>query len=211
MRSEDTYLCCCARCGCRLFLFPIRFIDVMTETKTLAGVLAEPSGRYDGDGKFFAGLLELVSGRETDGALGACIRAYVLDWLVENPLDGFDDYVAGGYRRTYLGRCPQTGWEALVMSWQEGSRTSVHAHPRFAGYFFADGKFRVEQFDAVGPGRARLRESVVVDAPVGFYAVGQDGSFENHIHRITCLSATGHSLHVYSDDALRGAVYAEEA
>ena len=30
------------------------------------------------------------------------------------------------------------------------------------------------------------------------------GKFNNHIHRITCLSDTAHSLHVYSDDALKG-------
>ena len=40
--------------------------------------------------------------------------------------------------------------------------------------------------------------------------LGAPGRFDNHIHRITCLSDTGHSLHVYSDDALRGEVYREE-
>lgn len=127
----------------------------------------------------------------------------------DHALDGFDDYSADGYRRTYLGRSPETGWEAIVMSWQEGNRTSIHAHPQFAGYFFADGRFLVEIFAPAAAGYARLQRSVVVEAPLGFYAVGAEGSFENHIHRITCLSPTGHSLHVYSDDALRGTVYRE--
>ena len=53
-------------------------------------------------------------------------------------------------------------------------------------------------------------ESAVVEGPCAFFAVGAPGRFDNHIHRITCLSDTGHSLHVYSDDALRGEVYREE-
>ena len=57
---------------------------------------------------------------------------------------------------------------------------------------------------------ARLTESAVVEGPCAFFAVGAPGRFDNHIHRITCLSDTGHSLHVYSDDALRGEVYREE-
>ena len=38
----------------------------------------------------------------------------------------------------------------------------------------------------------------------GVYAIGKAGKYNNHIHRITCLSDTAHSLHVYSDDALKG-------
>ena len=48
-----------------------------------------------------------------------------------------------------------------------------------------------------------------MEGPCAFFAVGAPGRFDNHIHRITCLSPTGHSLHVYSDDALRGEVYGE--
>ena len=157
----------------------------------------------------FSGLLEVTHTRAVDDGLGERIEEYVMSWLGDHALDGFDDYSADGYRRTYLGRSPETGWEAIVMSWQEGNRTSIHAHPQFAGYFFADGRFLVEIFEPAAAGYARLQRSVVVEAPLGFYAVGAEGSFENHIHRITCLSPTGHSLHVYSDDALRGTVYRE--
>ena len=58
--------------------------------------------------------------------------------------------------------------------------------------------------------RRGVTESAVVEGPCAFFAVGAPGRFDNHIHRITCLSDTGHSLHVYSDDALRGEVYREE-
>lgn len=53
-----------------------------------------------------------------DDALGQQIRAYVLGWLQTHPLTAFDDYSDTAYRRTYLGRCPATGWEAIVMSWK---------------------------------------------------------------------------------------------
>ena len=178
-------------------------------TDTLAGNLAVPSLEYDGYASFFSGLLEVTHTRAVDDGLGERIEEYVMSWLGDHALDGFDDYSADGYRRTYLGRSPEMGWEAIVMSWQEGNRTSIHAHPQFAGYFFADGRFLVEIFAPAAAGYARLQRSVVVEAPLGFYAVGAEGSFENHIHRITCLSPTGHSLHVYSDDALRGTVYRE--
>jgi hypothetical protein len=46
-----------------------------------------------------------------------------------------------------------------------------------------------------------------VNGQEGFAAIGHPGRFDNHIHRITCLSATAHSLHVYSDDALRGMTF----
>ena len=107
-------------------------------TDTLAGNLAVPSLEYNGYASFFSGLLEVTHTRAVDDGLGERIEEYVMSWLGDHALDGFDDYSADGYRRTYLGRSPETGWEAIVMSWQEGNRTSIHAHPQFAGYFFAD-------------------------------------------------------------------------
>ena len=95
------------------------------------------------------------------------------------------------------------------MSRQEANRTSIHAHPQFAGYLFADGRFRLEIFEPAGGGTARPVQSAEVEAPCAFFAIGKPGCFDNHIHRITCLRPTGHSLHVYSDDALRGKVYGE--
>lgn len=110
-------------------------------TDTLAGNLAVPSLEYNGYASFFSGLLEVTHTRAVDDGLGERIEEYVMSWLGDHALDGFDDYSADGYRRTYLGRSPETGWEAIVMSWQEGNRTSIHAHPQFAGYFSRTGDF----------------------------------------------------------------------
>lgn len=171
-------------------------------------VSSEPSyARGHSYGTFFSELRNLVAGQIVDDALGRRIERFALGWLEEHSLRDFRNEGGAAYERTYLGRCPETGWEALVMSWQCGRASSIHAHPQFAGYFFADGEFRVEVFEPAGAGRARLRETLHIVAPHGLYAIGAAGRFDNHIHRITCLSREGHSLHIYSDDALQGEVY----
>ena len=130
---------------------------------TLADNLPECSAAAAGFGDFFSGLLETTAAKTIDDALGQQIQAYVLGWLQTHPLTAFDDYSDTAYRRTYLGRCPATGWEAIVMSWKNGNRTSIHAHPQFAGYHIADGTFRLEIFEPAAGGAARLTESAVVE------------------------------------------------
>lgn len=184
----------------------------MNETRTATTVATDFRGQSDlaaGCDAFFSRLLALATAGPIDEALGESIRTYVLDWLAEHPLTAFDGYSDAVYRRTRLGRSA-SGWEALVMTWKKGNRTSVHAHPQFAGYHFADGRFLLEIFEPAGPGVARLAQRQEVTAPAAFFAIGEPARFDNHIHRITCLSDTGHSLHVYSDDALRGEVYRAE-
>ena len=199
----------------RLSAFTI-FVEIFSKARSMAQnspaatvgtTIGEASCQKNGYETFFNHLLSLVQGSPIDQTLGKRIESYVGQWTDEHPLTDFNDYSATSYRRTYLGRCPETGWEALAMSWRQGNRTSVHAHPQFAGYYFTDGLFRLEVFEPVSPRQARLKESTVIQSPHGFFAIGQAGHFDNHIHRITCLSDTGHSLHVYSADALHGLVY----
>lgn len=163
--------------------------------------------RENSCGKFFSELQDLVTRHSIDDELGQHIETLALGWLEGHSLRDFRNESSAAYGRTYLGRCPETGWEAIVMSWQGGRASSIHAHPQFAGYFFADGEFRVEIFEPAGAGRARLKKTLHIVAPHGLYAIGSTGRFDNHIHRITCLSDEGHSLHIYSDDALQGEVY----
>lgn len=169
----------------------------------------------EGISDFFNGLMSIVAGGDVrsgfpDEHTGSAVRDYVMGWLGSHPLDGFDEYSDDSYVRTYIGKSRETGWEAIVMTWKQGCRTTIHGHPCFASYNFADGTFQVEIFEKVSDGTARLVDKVVVDSPEGFYAIGKAGTFDNHIHRITCLSPTGHSLHVYSDDARRGLLFSAE-
>ena len=181
----------------------------MTQT-TLANVLQERSLEAQCYDDIFNRLMDTVRDRRIDDSMGKDIQRLILDYLAENPPREFDRYSDKSYLRTYIGRDKATGWEAIMMSWREGNVTSIHAHPQFAGYHFADGRFRLEIFEPTADGKALRIKDVTITTPCAFYAIGDEGSFENHIHRITCLSPTGHSLHVYSDDARQGKVYEEE-
>lgn len=179
------------------------------ERHTVADSFNEQSTSKQGYERFFEGMIDICTAREIDNSLGEELKEYVAEWLKENSLEPFDNYSESAYSRTYLGRSAE-GWEAIVMGWKQGNRTSVHSHPQFAAYNFADGEFEVEIFEPTGEGRARLVQRLHVIAPQSLYSVGRAGEFDNHIHRITCLSATGHSLHIYSDDALQGLTYEVE-
>lgn len=163
---------------------------------------AEPC-MYAGYENFMNGLLNIVDAVPINEVVGERVKAYVLDFVKNNPLTAFDHFVSDTYVRNYIGRDVRTGWEAIVMSWKKGNRTTIHTHPQFAGYTFADGEFLVEIFEPCDGG-IRLVKELVIDRVLGLYAIGEAGKFDNHIHRITCLSDTAHSLHVYSDDALKG-------
>lgn len=164
------------------------------------------SASADGYRALFAELTALAVRMPMGEGLGAAIRDRVLSF-VSAGTPGFDRFDARSYVRNYVGRDAATGFEALVMSWTHGNTTSVHGHPQLACYCFADGEFLVETFEDAGNGLARPVGSRRVGGGCGFCAVGLPGRFDNHIHRITCLSRHGHSLHVYSDDALKGLKY----
>ena len=154
---------------------------------------------------FMEGLMPIVKTGEINTEMGNKIRDYVLDYVKRTPLTDFNNYVDNGYSRNHIGR-DVSGWEAIVMTWKKGNRTSIHSHPQYAGYTFADGCFQVEIFEPFKDG-LKIVDTLTIDQQMGLYAIGEAGKFTNHIHRITCLSETGHSLHVYSDNALLGPKY----
>lgn len=178
-----------------------------TSSATIADSYPLPTQIDNDENTFFEGLLAITHRATIDKQLGEQIKTYVQGWLAVNPLDRFSDYSDITYRRTYIGRSAHSPWEAIVMTWKQGNATSIHAHPQFAGYYFADGTFKIEIFESAAPGTAKLVQSIQVTGGAGFAAIGLPGHFDNHIHRITCLSPTGHSLHVYSDNALQGCKY----
>ena len=155
---------------------------------------------YEG---FMQGLMNIVHSGPLCDVVGERINSYVLDFVKGNSLDAFNHFSDTTYVRNYIGRDPETRWEAIVMCWKKGNRTAIHSHPQFAGYTFVDGEFLVEVFEPHEDG-IKLAYKTVVNDTLGLYAIGEAGKFDNHIHRITCLSDTAHSLHVYSDDALKG-------
>ena len=102
----------------------------------------EQSLSAEGYDTFFEKMMEICSAREIDHTLGEELKNYATEWLKENSLGSFDNYSDKAYSRTYIGRST-TGWEAIVMGWKRGNRTSIHSHPQFAAYNFADGEFEI--------------------------------------------------------------------
>ena len=91
----------------------------------------------EGYSEFFNGLMDIVRGASegrngVDGQTGESLRSYVMDWLGKHPLQDFNEYSDTKYIRSYIGRCPETHWEAIVMSWKRGNTTTIHGHPQFA-------------------------------------------------------------------------------
>ena len=86
------------------------------ETVTLAARYDEPCDTRADYGTFFDELLTLATAAPLGPATGERIRDYVMPWLETHPLGSFDRYSDRSYVRSYLGRCPRTHWEALVMS-----------------------------------------------------------------------------------------------
>lgn len=159
---------------------------------------------------FFAGVIEVAGEGEPNERTGEALRCYVRDFLKTCDTTQFCKAPGEPYSRIYLGRDRATGWEAIMMCWGKGSATTIHGHPGFAAYNFADGLFRMELFEFDADNGLQATGSVDIADGEGFFAIGRPDTFDNHIHRITCLSDTGHSLHIYCGDALKGVVFAEE-
>lgn len=154
---------------------------------------------------FFGGMMQIVHNQAIEPELGEKLRQYTYCFLELCSLDDFQEYSDTLYKRVYLGKDP-SGWEAIMMCWKKENRTSIHSHPQFAAYNFVEGKFLVEIFKENGD-EIELVDTLETEGGQGFFAIGEPDSFDNHIHRITCLSDFGHSLHIYSDDARKGKKY----
>lgn len=185
---------------------------MMAGDNILKTEMKQKSVSIDGYEDYFTGLMEIVGASEPSEELGEEIKSYTKSYVRLNSLEEVADYDDELYRRNYIGRDVDSGWEAIIMSWQKGNQTKIHSHPQYAGYTFSDGEFLVEVYESLGNGSARKTgEMHIANGSIeSYFALGETASFGNHIHRITCLSDTGHSLHVYSDDALKGYIYSEE-
>jgi len=90
----------------------------------------------------------------------------------------------------------------MVARWDQGAATPIHGHPRYAFVYVLQGRLRNETFRDTDRGLVP-GESRICEAGDHIYAAGREGRFDNAIHRVTAL-APSLSLHVYSDDALKG-------
>ncbi|MDR2414664.1 MAG: cysteine dioxygenase [Odoribacteraceae bacterium] len=152
--------------------------------------------------KIFEELLSKTAGKPVTTSLGEELKPFAENAARQiNPAD-FQEFVSP-YTRNYIGRDEQTGWEMIVMGWRKGDRTAIHGHPLYAGYTGVAGNVLLEVFKKVDGGLKKVLEHVVQPGE-SFYSVGEVEDFENHIHRLTGLTDTAFTLHVYSADARKG-------
>ncbi|MDR0363554.1 MAG: cysteine dioxygenase [Bacteroidales bacterium] len=175
----------------------------MKTERTIANDFPQPIEVQVGYDRFFNGIKEIVNGKKIDNALGEKLKTYVFDSFDSFDFSDFQEFSDTLYVRKYLGKDFETGWEAILMCWKKGNQTAIHGHPQFAAYNFVKGDFLVEVFEAKDD-FVQLANAIEAKRGDGFFAVGEPDAFDNHIHRITCLSDVGYSLHIYSDDARKG-------
>jgi len=108
------------------------------------------------------------------------------------------------YSRTILYRDPQ-GAEVMVARWDDGARSPIHGHPELTFVLVLEGKLRVENFKGAG-GTLERTDTLHLGAGQHIWNRGTAGHFDNAIHRVTALEPSL-SLHIYSDDALKGHIY----
>lgn len=155
---------------------------------------------------YFTRLLSIVDGKKLNNELGEEVKVHALKWLEIWNTNDFSMF-ENEYVRSYIGKSDELKWEAIVMSWKKGNQTRIHGHPDFASYTGLTGKLLVETFEPTVGGKCKKTSEYTITKGQSFSAVGSKGRFDNHIHRITCLSDTAHSLHIYSDDARLGVLY----
>ncbi|MGD1865204.1 MAG: hypothetical protein ACFB0D_11670 [Phormidesmis sp.] len=124
-------------------------------------------------------------------------------------------FKSGTYTRTYVSKESSDEpchmpidplFEALVMRWDEQSKTSIHGHPKFSFYHVMSGVFEIELFDQSAAGNLHHKESQQLMPTDSTWFSGNSRCYDNCIHRVTCLEP-GLTFHVYSDNALKGAIF----
>ena len=98
-----------------------------------------------------------------------------------------------------------SGFEIALVRWDKGARTPIHGHPGFSFTYVIEGHLQEKLFVREGD---HLLAVDTTHYSAGDYAYQHEHNqrFDNAIHQMTagdkCLS-----LHIYSDDAMRGEVF----
>jgi hypothetical protein len=152
--------------------------------------------------ELFKALLATVAGKPIVPALGEELKTFAIAAAARVNTGDFQSFTSP-YTRNYIGKDPLSGWEMIVMGWRKGDRTAIHGHPLYAGYTGVAGNVLLEVFEKVGGGLKKVLEHVLQPGE-SLYSVGEVQDYENHIHRLTGLTDTAFTLHIYSDDARKG-------
>jgi len=109
------------------------------------------------------------------------------------------------YTRSYIGQ-DISGWESIICRWDEGAISSIHGHPDVVFYYVLEGAIEMPFYEKNEDGDMILTRTQILEK--GDYAFSSipGSNFENMIHQVKALKPSL-SLHIFSDDALKGKVY----
>ncbi|MDR0659973.1 MAG: cysteine dioxygenase [Prevotellaceae bacterium] len=155
---------------------------------------------------FFEEILSILANNKITDELGEAIKKHALSFISVWNSNDFKQ-TGNTYTRCYIGKDSTSKWEAIVMCWKKGNQTSIHGHPDFASYTFLQGEIAVETFTPQELNSVTKNTERVYKAGESLFAVGKSSHFDNHIHRLTCISDYAYSLHIYSDDARKGKAF----
>ena len=114
------------------------------------------------------------------------------------------------YKRTVLGiekTLQASGFEALLLHWKKGAKTPIHGHPHFAYYNILSGTCRMTFYKKTSNGNLKETSTGLLRADDFIYSQAiNKNTYENLIHSVECLEES-FSLHLYSDNALKGKVF----
>ncbi len=150
----------------------------------------------------FSRVLQQVANQKYDSEKTLAILS---DFFAIHRLNSIDfPVMRHSYTRTSLLR-EKTGFEIMMARWDKGAATPIHGHPRYSFLYLIEGELSERFFIRENK---KLMEVSTLNYKAGDYSYhnGDPGTFDNAIHRITAIKASL-SIHIYSDDALKGEVY----
>ena len=108
------------------------------------------------------------------------------------------------YSRNILYR-ESSGFEVIAARWSKGAITPIHGHPGFSLLYLIEGQLSEDAF--VKDNGEIMEIGQKTFSPGDFtFDKGEEGRLDNSIHKITA-DEDSMSLHIYSDDAIKGEIY----
>jgi hypothetical protein len=129
----------------------------------------------------------------------------LVQFLQDYPL-ALDDFPReeGKYTRTVILR-HESGFEVMAARWSRGTISPIHGHPWFNFYCVVHGCLKMDDYLMEKDGIALISSGKLQEDGFAFF-VGEQGRFDNNIHKVHALEETL-SIHISSDDSTKGKIY----
>ena len=115
-------------------------------------------------------------------------------------------FIENTYSRTLLFSV-ENRLEIMIARWDKNTVTAIHGHPDFLFEYLIKGRFKIENYE--WDHQNLIKTSVITQQPEEYYSDhGIIGRYDNAIHRIFAMEQSL-SLHIYSDQGLKGVVFQE--